>query len=247
MRRFPALLVLCAVIFSFQGSWLMASAQETSDFPEPLVVSSTVVMVDTPEQSVETLAMAPIAYDPSVALPEKPDFKERVSWETVWIEEDPKPESAENGRKGFWKTLKGQAADDMVHMGLWSQHISPSRDYNEDNQLVGLQYKGYFAGTFLNSYEKRTVMAGIARTVATKKLFKKRVTVDLGYRLGMMYGYDSETSIPNIAGFTVLPAMVLGLSYKGFGIDISHPVGSNAVTLNFRMKLRSYLKNLGGK
>ncbi|HLD17303.1 MAG TPA: hypothetical protein VJB02_06310 [Coxiellaceae bacterium] len=59
----------------------------------------------------------------------------------------------------------------------------------QSNYLIGFIEKGVFAGTFTNSYKHRSVVAGISRYWLEKPL-STHSTLQLGYRLGLIYGYE---------------------------------------------------------
>ncbi len=50
-------------------------------------------------------------------------------------------------------------AETTVYLGARSHHWN-SGEYNENNHFVAVEYKSYIAGTFINSYAKRSHMAG---------------------------------------------------------------------------------------
>lgn len=131
------------------------------------------------------------------------------------------------------KILKGKPADDGIYLGLWSRHINTDTDYHTTGNLVGLQRKGIFLGTFANSHAQQTVLVGWART-----LFKRQLTKSLaihgGYKIGPMYGYNYD-GVPNFHGLTAMPLATVGLDYKWLGVDLNMPVGSNSFSMNFRL------------
>ena len=92
---------------------------------------------------------------------------------------------------------------------------------NWNNQLIAGTYKGYFAGTFINSFYDRGYALGIQRMWDTEQLsdnFKNSV----GYRLGLVSGYD-ERLAPIAAKTPVLPfpQIIDDITWKHVGIELS--------------------------
>ena len=131
----------------------------------------------------------------------------------------------------FKDFLKGEKAHDAVLIGLWSSHLSSNTDYRTTHNLFGVQYNGYFAGTLANSYSHQIFIAGIARTVAQKKLGEHWL-LEAGYKIGPMYGYRDDA--PNIYGGSVLPLACFGISFRDVGVDLNLVPG-NALSFNMRI------------
>jgi len=90
----------------------------------------------------------------------------------------------------------------FVYLGMWTSHFRHLREGLASNWLVGVGWKGYYAGTFINSYGNRAFTAGIERTVV--RAVSGSVIPMFGYRLGLISGYDSR--FLRLAGKTpVLP------------------------------------------
>ena len=120
---------------------------------------------------------------------------------------------------------------------MWSLHLSGSGEYlgdggsNEQNKLIGIQYHGLAAGTFINSHDDRARFIGAAREVYFHKL-ADNTRLDTGYKLGPLYGYEEH--LPNIGGISFFAAGTLDLSWHEFGLDIMIiPVGF--ITGGFRL------------
>jgi hypothetical protein len=114
-----------------------------------------------------------------------------------------------------------------IYLGMWTSHFRHLREGLANNWLVGFGWKGYYAGTFINSYGKRAFTAGVERIVTRGS--GGSVIPMLGYRLGLISGYDSRFLA--IAGKTpVLPmAQITGaleMGPTGIGLDWSGLVAS---------------------
>ncbi len=117
---------------------------------------------------------------------------------------------------------------------MWTSHFRHLREGLANNWLVGVGWKGYYAGTFVNSYGNRAFTAGIQRTVARGG--SGSVIPILGYRLGLISGYDSRFLA--LAGKTpVLPMAqltgVLEVGPTGVGLAWSGLVASLVPSFRF--------------
>lgn len=74
-----------------------------------------------------------------------------------------------------------------VYYGVWTTHLSDKwdNDYNNDNQLVAVEYRDWVAGTFKNSFYDRTWIAGYNFKYEWNDLVLGAVT-------GVSYGYDED-------------------------------------------------------
>jgi len=130
-----------------------------------------------------------------------------------------------------WEFLKGEKARNAVAIGMWSRHFYAHSDYRTTHNLVGIQYNGFFAGTFANSHSHQVFTAGIARAVYQKDL-GSGFLFEAGYKLGPMYGY--REGIPNFHRWSVLPLACFSFSFHNVGIDINLVPG-NALSFNGRI------------
>ncbi len=132
-----------------------------------------------------------------------------------------------------WISLWGLPSRDALLLGMWSLHTSPERR-NSTQNLVGLQYLGYFAATFRNSYFKQSYFGGITRTIYIKRLAQD-LDFDITYKAGLIWGYQDR--YPNLGGISPLIFPTFGLSYKMFGADFEifparYPVFSVSCRVN---------------
>lgn len=95
-----------------------------------------------------------------------------------------------SGWRRFADFVIGQPAEDSIYLGMWSYHfIDNEDDYETTHNLVAITYRGYYAGTFVNSLDDRTWGAGIQRDMHRTEL--GIFSTEIGYRLGLLYGYES--------------------------------------------------------
>ena len=141
--------------------------------------------------------------------------------------------------KSFWGKIWGKKARDAVLLGMWSLHLDGTGEFfgdgrnNDEGYLIGAQYYGIAAGTFINSHDDRAWFIGPAREVYSHN-FSENSRMDIGYRFGLLYGYGDD--LTNIGGMSVYAAGVLGFSWKRIGVDIGViPVG--IITGSFRIDI----------
>ena len=129
------------------------------------------------------------------------------------------PLHAAAGEPAFVVAVWGNAAPDSLYLGMWTRHRHPGVD---DNQLIAMTYKGYFGGTFINSYDERTYGVGVQRDLLAKHV-ADRVKLHLGYRFGVIYGYD-EKLLPAAGKIPIVPFVqpLAELSWKRAGIQASY-------------------------
>jgi len=124
----------------------------------------------------------------------------------------------ENGKNDFFHFLWGVPAEDTILLGMWAYHFVDNDDsYQTSNKLLGLSYKGYYAGTFKNSHDNRTWSVGFQRDIYRTEVHF--LSISAGYRAGLMYGYETmqiyETKLfPLFQVYT-------NLSFKRAGVQLS--------------------------
>jgi hypothetical protein len=78
------------------------------------------------------------------------------------------------------------ASDYYLYTGGFSQHFKSEGEgedkYNENNQLIGVEFHTIVAGTFKNTYNDRSFYIG-------RKFFKEAGNLELGIVAGATYGY----------------------------------------------------------
>lgn len=91
-----------------------------------------------------------------------------------------------------------------LHIGMWTTHLNHLGRGLDSNWLVALGWRGLYGGTFINSFGNRAFAAGIERPLVRSD--EGSVVTGLGYRLGVVTGYDER--MVGLAGRTpVLPAL----------------------------------------
>lgn len=155
-------------------------------------------------------------------------------------------ETADNYKKreeksdsNIWQTIWGIKARDALLLGMWSIHVDGTGEYfgngsnNDQNHLLGIQYYGLTAGTFINSKNDRAWYLGPARELYSHN-FTDDTRFDIGYKFGLLYGYGDD--LINVGGMSIFAAAVFGISWKRLGFDLSI-IPAGVITGNFRVDI----------
>ncbi|CAH9016797.1 putative TMhelix containing protein [Vibrio phage 242E40-1] len=87
--------------------------------------------------------------------------------------------------------ISPMANADAIYFGGVSKHFGSNYDgdgykYNENHELVAIEYKNIFLGTMLNSYHERSYAVGYQYGLIEEKYF------NLDVALGAISGYTEE-------------------------------------------------------
>jgi hypothetical protein len=174
----------------------------------------------------------------SVCLAAEP-LSESGTQPPAWADFSNKGSIGGSDDTGWLETIKGRKARDALLLGMWSLHLNGSGrstghgNNNEVNQLLGVQYYGLTAGTFVNSQDRRSFFGGVAREVWSNECTPD-VRFDIGYKAGLMTGYQEK--FPDLQGVVPFLAAFFGVSFKRMGVDVGvTPLG--VFTLNFRIDI----------
>ena len=107
---------------------------------------------------------------------------------------------SEDARPSLLALAWGHPEPSTLYLGMWTKHFHPGITNNE---MVAVNIRGYFAGTFLNSWHDRSYAAGVERSIHRGQLGGSSA-YSLGYRLGAISGYDSRLTSA-AGGCTVNP------------------------------------------
>ncbi len=135
--------------------------------------------------------------------------------------------SEETSTSSFWKTLAGKPVDKQLYAGMWTYHTSAaSRDKdNATNDTLSYTRKGYFAGVFKNSYYNWSFAAGWQRDVYDKPFASDTQQFKVGYRAGLMTGYDDRLC-SYCGDAPILPFIIpyIDWQYHNFGLESQYAV-----------------------
>jgi hypothetical protein len=145
----------------------------------------------------------------------------------------------ERSDSNLWQQFWGKKARDALLLGMWSLHLDGTGEYfgngsnNDQNHLIGIQYYGLSAGTFINSHDDRAWYFGPAREVYSRH-FTDDIRFDIGYKFGLLYGYGDD--LINVGGMSVFAAATFGISWKRLGFDLGI-IPAAVITGNFRIDI----------
>lgn len=114
-----------------------------------------------------------------------------------------------------------------LHLGQWSWHFNRTVAWNETNDLIAIEYRNVFVGSFVNSYGDRSYTAAYRLPYAMGPL-------DLGIKLGAVYGYQDNLvwwKEGNVAPFVLLDA---ALPITEHAAIVSHFLPGGFVSLGAR-------------
>lgn len=138
-----------------------------------------------------------------------------------------------------WKGVWGIPDDNAIYLGMWTYHIRPNgnRNNNNTNRMIGINIKGIFFSEFVNSFYKRSYSIGLQRLIYSEK-FDHDIQFDIGYRLGVIWGYKGTHLFGNKpVPFDPLPVpqVIMNVSWEVVGIQFSYCVA--VVTAGFFVKI----------
>lgn len=100
------------------------------------------------------------------------------------------PDTGNHGEGGF-RLLGRPAHRRRVIGGMWTLHpFAISWPRVEETYGYGLLWDGFFAATFVNSYDQRAYTAGVERVWFEPAW--RFLALGLGYRAGLVTGYDER-------------------------------------------------------
>ena len=134
-------------------------------------------------------------------------------------------DNAETSSSGVWDFLVGQAPEDAVNFGMVTWHFNPESRKNDrwNNLSLAATYNSIFIGTLLNSFSDRAFVLGVQRNVWEADSKGSDWNMNVGYRLGVITGYDQRMSSTFARYSPVLPfpQIYTQFAYKDFGVEFS--------------------------
>ncbi len=120
-----------------------------------------------------------------------------------------------------------------IMLGLFTRHVSPSKNTNDDTEFLGLSYSDWVVQTFSNSHHQRSFFGG--KQFHTKKLGHPRdrnFFIQGNLYAGLLQGYGDR--FPNFDGVTPLAMPTVGFGYKKTAIEVLYvPTPSGGVFTSF--------------
>ena len=101
------------------------------------------------------------------------------------------PAAPQGSHRSWWSLWSAASSHDRIFLGMWTFHPFGDDPFlPESNNGLGLQYGGVFGFTCVNSFARRTYAVGVERIWFEAQ--RGRFGVMLGYRAGLIHGYDTE-------------------------------------------------------
>lgn len=140
---------------------------------------------------------------------------------------------AQEARGGEAPGPASPAMATRAYVEMWTFHVRDPHQGFEPNFLRALGYRGFFGGTFLNSYDERSYGLGLQRSLVSGQAGP--LMVGVGYRAGLVSGYDRK--FMELA--EELPALpfvqLLGqVDCRGLGLEVGYSGLALSATVSVR-------------
>jgi len=113
-----------------------------------------------------------------------------------------------------------QASEARIYLGMWTAHLTKLGKGIRNNWLVAVSWRGFYGGTFVNSFGDRAFTAGIQRTLARGS--EGAFVPTIGYRLGFVTGYDRRfLSLADKVPALPVAQLVGGVDHGRAGVELS--------------------------
>lgn len=134
--------------------------------------------------------------------------------------------------KSFWQKIWGKPANPLTIIPvMYSYHFigaSGGQGNDNNNPMISFSYKGFFLGTFVNSFSIRSYSLGFQRYLIEKNIVN-HLTWDFGYRVGLIAGYKNA---PHGAYYHALTSryqpfipfiqFISDLTYQHIGLELAY-------------------------
>lgn len=117
-----------------------------------------------------------------------------------------------------------------VYTGAWSHHVGSDYDYNQDHDLIAVEYKNVFVGFFKNSFAEDAFAAGY-------KIKRTWGDFEGSVLFGGTYGYRDCFSGYADAARRVCPVVVPSLAYTAYKVQPTVMILGNALAISVRFEL----------
>lgn len=127
-----------------------------------------------------------------------------------------------------------EVEDFAVSVGLYTHHVDPGDDTNEDNGLLAFSMNRWVGARLVNSYHDPTYFAGRKWQTRPYRYRGKEGSpfVQGNLYAGLMHGYKDH--IPNIGGVTVGLLPTLGFGWKRLSLEMLYvPTPKGGVFTSF--------------
>ncbi len=120
-----------------------------------------------------------------------------------------------------------------LYTGMWTVHFRDRERGIDSNHLLGVSWGRYYAGTFVNSYDRRAYTAGVQGTMV--RWTPGAVGLGVGYRAGLVTGYD-ERFVPIARITPVLPLVQPRVNFdvRRIGVEFTYSGVIASAAMNYR-------------
>jgi hypothetical protein len=126
------------------------------------------------------------------------------------------------------------AHEARIFLGMWTTHLKHRTITLDNNWLVGVAWRGFFGGTFVNSFGRRAYSAGIQRTPLVRS--RGAITSALGFRLGLVSGYDGRfMRIARDSPVLPLISAYGNVDVGRVGVEVSYTIVVVSVAMSYRI------------
>jgi hypothetical protein len=121
-----------------------------------------------------------------------------------------------------------------IYFGMWSTHILDINRGLGANSLIAVAWRGWFGGTFINSFGDRAVAIGLQRSFTPART--GAITTALGYRAGIVSGYDRRFfGIGQMSPLLPFAQLTGSLDCRNLGLELAYTGIVASVMLNVRL------------
>jgi hypothetical protein len=120
-----------------------------------------------------------------------------------------------------------------LYFGMFTTHLKEPTVSLHNNWLIAVSYRGFFGGTFLNTFGRRAFTGGLQRTLVSH--VREPLAASLGVRLGVVTGYDGR--FMELARETpVLPLISAygNVDVKRIGVEVSYTFVVVSIAMSYR-------------
>ena len=120
-----------------------------------------------------------------------------------------------------------------LYFGMFTTHLKEETASLHNNWLIAVSYRGFFGGTFLNTFGRRAFTGGLQRTLVSH--VREPLAASVGVRLGIVTGYDGR--FMELARETpVLPLISAfgNVDVKRIGVEVSYTFVVVSVAMSYR-------------
>ncbi|MGH7574383.1 MAG: hypothetical protein ACREM1_04535 [Longimicrobiales bacterium] len=128
---------------------------------------------------------------------------------------------------------KPAAMQTRLYFGMWSTHLRDLNHGMASNSMVGFAFRGFYGATFINSFGDRAVAGGLQRSFSPPRV--GNITTWLGYRVGLITGYDERLfGIGDKLPVVPFAQFTAGIDVRNFGIELGYAGVVASVMMSYR-------------